>query len=87
MKKIALAAAVTLAALPAFAQSTLVRAERYTSGYPVTTGSIQPAPRLNPSADHPSFNPAADGNANLLNRPLPNYGNVSGGYLNAGTLR
>ena len=87
MKKIALAAAITLAALPAFAQSVLVPADRYTSEYPATTGSVQMAPRLNPSAERPSLNPAADGNANLLNRPVPNYGNVSGGYLNAGTAR
>jgi len=87
MKKIALAAAMTFAALPAFAQSIVVPADRYTSEYPATTGSIQAAPGFNPSAERPTINPAAEGNANLLNRPVPNYGNVSGGYRNALTPR
>lgn len=86
MKKIVLAAAITLAAVPAFAQS-IVPAERYTSTYPAATGSIQPAPGFSPATERPTINPAAEGNANLLNRPVPNYGQVSGAYRNALTPR
>jgi hypothetical protein len=91
MKKIALIAAMTVAALPAFAQSGRIPtgANAGYAAYPTTTGSIGTAlaPIFMPSADRPSINPAADGNANLLNRAVPNYGNVSGGYLNAQTPR
>jgi hypothetical protein len=85
MKKIILAAVLSAAAFPALAQGAYQTApvQGYLRGEPQTTGSLGnvPAPAPRSSADIISTDPAADGNANLLTRPSPNYGNVSGGYV------
>lgn len=92
MKKIAvLSVAAALLAGPALAQTYYdgpVRSAPYATPYAspyaddITTGSIAraPGPDIAPSQERFSLNPAADGNANLMTRPSPNFGTVSGGY-------
>ena len=82
MKRFAIIAAMSVAAsMPALAQSY----DRPGYGHePEVTGSLAPEYGRYPdqpvrSEDRAGSNPAAEGNALKLTRPVPSFGNVSGG--------
>lgn len=85
MKRLVLAAtAALLFAAPALAQS--YGPGSYGRGYdPEVTGSLAPdgfgPSRTGRAEDRVGGNPAAEGNARDVNKPVPSFGNVSGGPL------